>query len=155
MKKQILNKNDISILLKKIRVGRISTVNPDGFPYSVPVHFVFSGDSIFAHGSPKGQKINNLEANPKVCFQVDEMLSIIYAEDISTCCNVSTGYVSVLAFGEAFVVKDMAKKREVLRLIVDKYTPELAKLPMPEEKVAITGVIEIKIASISGKTIER
>ena len=155
MPKRKLDRNEINAFLSKAQVGRISTINADGFPYTVPVHFVHVGDSIFIHNLLKGQKIDNLKANKKVCFEADEMSSLYYKADIKTSCNVGTNYMSVIAFGEATLIEDAVKKREVLNLIVEKYTPEFVKLPMPEEKIAITGIIEINILNMSGKTIEK
>ena len=55
------------------KVGRIGTLNLDGTPYIVPVHFVLHKDKIYIHGLSKGQKNENIRSNNNVCFEVDCM----------------------------------------------------------------------------------
>ena len=62
MKTHQLSQDEIHALLIKSLTGTISTIGPDGVPYSVPVHFVFLDGTICFHGLPAGQKLDNLKA---------------------------------------------------------------------------------------------
>ena len=39
----------------------------------LPVHFVYFDGKIFVHGLPKGQKIENIAADPRVSFCVEKL----------------------------------------------------------------------------------
>jgi nitroimidazol reductase NimA-like FMN-containing flavoprotein (pyridoxamine 5'-phosphate oxidase superfamily) len=150
MKTHALAKEQIEGLLNKAQVGRIATQNPEGYPYVVPVHFVYHNGKIYIHGLPKGQKIENIINNPKVGFEIDEMLDLKY-DGVEIGCDVNTEFNSVIAIGNAAILKDLADKREVLNKIVDKYTPHLSGKELPEGMVLGTAVIEIATMECTGK----
>lgn len=148
MKQNQLSAEAVAELMNKQLVGHLATQNADGFPYVVPVHFVFAGNEIYIHGLNAGQKLANIRANDKVCFEVDEMDSLILDENA---CDVNTKYQSVVAFGKATLVDDVAGKIAALDKIVAKYTPQLAGQQYPENMLKGTGVIRITVESITGK----
>lgn len=148
MKQNQLTAEAVAQLMNKQAVGHLATQNADGFPYVVPVHFVFAGDSIFIHGLNRGQKLENIQANNKVCFEVEEMDSLILDEKA---CDVNTKYQSVVAFGTASLVGDSAEKVVALNKIVEKYTPQPAGQEYPDNMLKATGIIKIAIEQITGK----
>ena len=70
-----LNENQIEELLKKQVTGRIGC-HADGTTYIVPINYVYKDGYIYGH-SAAGKKIDMLRTNPKVCFQVDDIESIV------------------------------------------------------------------------------
>ncbi|WP_206610979.1 pyridoxamine 5'-phosphate oxidase family protein [Mariniphaga sediminis] len=150
MKKHQLNSTEIKQLLWTEKVGRLATLNSDGFPYVVPVHFAFYNDKIYIHGLPKGQKVENLKSNPHVCFEVDHMSGLIMHEDP---CHVNTAYQSVVIMGLAKLIEE--EKEIILNQIVNKYTPTLSGKKLPAKMINVTSVIEIKIKECTGKYYEK
>lgn len=148
MKQNQLSAEAVEELMNKQLVGHLATQNADGFPYVVPVHFVSLANEIYIHGLNAGQKLANIRANDKVCFEVDEMDSLILDDKA---CDVNTKYRSVIAFGRATMVDDTAGKIAALDKIVAKYTPQLAGQSYPENMLKGTGVIRITVESITGK----
>ena len=73
MKTHQLPQSEVHALLNRSLTGSLSTIDSDGAPYSVPIHFVFLDGAIYFHGLPAGQKLDNLKADPRVCFSVYEM----------------------------------------------------------------------------------
>ena len=100
MKTHQLSQDEIHALLIKSLTGTISTIGPDGVPYSVPVHFVFLDGTICFHGLPAGQKLDNLKANPHVCFTVYEMLGLLFDSNEKPC-ETNTAYISAVIQGKA------------------------------------------------------
>lgn len=148
MKQHQLSAEAVEALMTKQWVGHLATQNGDGFPYVTPVHFVFTGTEILIHGLNCGQKVANIQANEKVCFEVEEMDSLIMDEKA---CDVNTKYQSVIAFGTAAMVENTAEKIEALNKVVGKYTPQLSGQEYPENMLKATGIIKITIESITGK----
>ena len=149
MKQHQLSTEEIKDLLTTTEVGRIATLNSNGFPYVVPVHYVLLENKIYIHGLIKGLKISNLLANEKVGFEIDEMGEII--PDNAQVCDTNTAFKSVIILGTAKMVEDVANKHKVLDAIVAKYTPQLSHLEYPEKMIRATGIIEITPQETTGK----
>ena len=148
MRKHQLSEEEITKLLTKQPVGNLATINENGYPYVVPVHFTYHEGKIYIHGLPKGQKINNIQANEKVCFETYFMKGFILDEKP---CDVNTEYESVVIMGTAAIVDDFDLKEAVLNKIVKKYTPHLEGTKMPDNVIRGTGVIEVTIEECTGK----
>ena len=70
-------KNEISLdavkeLLHCSRRGILAVNGDDGYPYAVPVNYLYDEDTqkIFFHGAKAGYKVDALKACDKVCFTV-------------------------------------------------------------------------------------
>lgn len=149
MKQHQLSKDEIQEVLLNGQTGCIGTHNENGYPYVVPVHYVVYEDRIYIHGLIKGQKIDNLRRNNKVCFEVDEMGEII--PDNENPCDTNTAFRSVVILGTARMIDDRAMKEAILKMIVLKYTPQLSHLSFPENMMKATGIIEINPIEVTGK----
>lgn len=66
-----LKKREIIDLLESQFIGRLGC-HLNGETYVVPVNFVYQNNVIYVH-SAEGKKIKMLRANPRVCFQIDEI----------------------------------------------------------------------------------
>jgi len=150
MKHHQLEISQINALLHHAQVGHFATISPMGYPYVLPVHFVYYKSMIYIHGLPQGQKIDYLTQNPKVGFEVDEMVGLIYGAELAAC-DINTEYSSVIIQGRARVLTDRVKQHQVLHQIVAKYAPDYSSQPLPAPMVAGTAIIEITIDSCTGK----
>ncbi len=148
MKKHQLNEEQITEILIKAPVGNIATINENGYPYVVPVHFIYHDSKVYIHGLPRGQKISNISVNKKVCFEVYNMKGLILDE---APCDVNTEYESVVIMGTATIIKDYELKGIVLNKIVEKYTPHLDGIKLPDNMMRGTGLIEVNIEECTGK----
>jgi nitroimidazol reductase NimA-like FMN-containing flavoprotein (pyridoxamine 5'-phosphate oxidase superfamily) len=69
-----LNASQIDEVLRSEVVGRIGCI-AQGWPYIVPVTYVYDGEHVYAHSS-EGMKLRAMRADPLVCFQVDQIRSM-------------------------------------------------------------------------------
>lgn len=67
-----ISRVEASELLANSKIGRLGCADERG-PYVVPVNYVFDGENIYVHSLP-GRKLAALQANPKACLQVDEII---------------------------------------------------------------------------------
>jgi pyridoxamine 5'-phosphate oxidase family protein len=62
------------------RLGRLATIAPDGFPQNNPVGFWVNAElgtiDIGGHALGASRKFHSVQANPKVSFVVDDILSL-------------------------------------------------------------------------------
>ena len=148
MKEHPLTAEQIDSLLDAVQVGHLATLGENGFPYVTPVHFVRMNGRVYFHGLAAGQKLKNLRADSKVCFEVEGPHQFIQAD---TPCDTNTAYESVIITGHAAVVEDPAVKIAALDAVVAKYTPQHAGAVYPANMLKMTAVVEITISEITGK----
>lgn len=118
MRKQSRKMEDSEALeyLQKGEYGVISTIGEDGYPYGVPVNYVYKDGEIFFHCATTGHKIDNFNYSDKVSFCVVTESDVL--PDIF-----STRYRSVIAFGKISEVPE-EEKESVLELLVDRFSPD-------------------------------
>ena len=134
-------------LLENQSVGRLAMDN-NGKPYIVPLHYLYETGKIYFHSRKDGLKISCLLANPRVCFEVDELISISRG---AIACNFSTNYRSVLAFGTARIMEESAEKAAVTNRLVEKYAQGNSFKAPSEEAIANVAIVEISVTEMTGK----
>jgi nitroimidazol reductase NimA-like FMN-containing flavoprotein (pyridoxamine 5'-phosphate oxidase superfamily) len=144
--KEITNRREIDSILQKATVCRIGFIDHET-PYIVPLNFGYSNNCLYFHSAPKGRKIELLEKNPLVCFEVD-----IHHELITTGlpCQWSMNYESVIGYGTACFITDVEHKQKALHIIIDHYSPGSSYV-FPEKKLKEVTVIKIEISQMTGK----
>ena len=105
--------------LEEERVGVLGLFG-EGYPYAVPVNYVWLDGCVYFHGSGGGKKIRLLAANPNVTFTVFREHGTV-TDPVP--CHVDTAYFSVMLFGQAKRVTDFTEAAEALQAILDKLTP--------------------------------
>ncbi len=153
---EVTDPKEIQRILSSTNIGRLATNGQDGYPYIVAVNFVSLEGNIYFHCAPKGEKLDNLNRDPRVCFEVDVPLSYI---DIGLdpnrpICNLHQFYHCVIIRGEASVVKDNALKVDTLNALVAKHenSEDFKKVTSDMSGCKACEVIEIKPDSISAKS---
>ena len=109
--------------LNSERIGRISTIDRDGFSFIAPMNFVYFQDAVYIHGFPRGEKYSNLERNPKCGFEVDKELAFLpsYSFEPSTDASLTdTLYISIVTKGTAEPVTDTEEKAGALNALMEK-----------------------------------
>jgi PPOX class probable F420-dependent enzyme len=52
-------------------IGWLTTVGPEGRPYTVPVWFLWKDETVLIFSQPNKQKVRNLPKNPRVTLALD------------------------------------------------------------------------------------
>ena len=109
-------------LLARGVVGRLATADAGGQPYVTPLLYVWDGGEIWLHNAiVPGHLRANIEANPRVCFEVDDAGPVFAYGRFE--CDTSIAYESAIAFGRIRVVDDRAAKEAFCRALMSKYGP--------------------------------
>jgi len=152
---EIRSKEKIKEFLDKEHVGRIASIDKNGYPQIIPMNFVFLGDAIYMHSHTKGEKLENVTRNEKVGFEVDRELEFLpsYFEDPKDASLADTLYISVVIKGKGEIVKDRNEKTNALNGLMKKYQPEGKYEPISSEMEVLDEVAVIKITpdSMRGK----
>ena len=114
--------------------GTLAVNGDDGYPYAVPVNYVY------------GYKIEALKNSDRVCFSA--ILNSRVQQDMFT-----AAYQSVVAFGRASFVEDDAERRRILEQFIYKLSPDFVEGGMKFVDAAIgkTALICIDVEEIKGK----
>ena len=75
-KKQELSKEECIDILQSAKTAVLGVVGDDGYPYTVPINFVYANDKIYFHGAKNGHKIDAINKCNKVslCVVIKTML---------------------------------------------------------------------------------
>ena len=147
--RELKDKETIIAMLEKSAVGRMATVNQEGFPVIKPVNFLYWDGKIYLHSSKKGEKVRDIRRGSPVCFEVDEPIAYVSAK--GSACKASYYYRSIIIKGKASLVNHRVKKLKILERLMEKYQPEGGYGGILEEVFKKTAVIEITIQKITGK----
>ncbi|GAB4339556.1 MAG: pyridoxamine 5'-phosphate oxidase family protein [Candidatus Abyssubacteria bacterium] len=148
MKVWIENQQEMERILDRALVGRLGLVTDEG-PYIVPLNFAFANGRIYFHTGLEGRKLDAIRTQPRVCFEVDELLEIVPNEQA---CLFTAYYHSVIAWGTARLLEDDADKMNALELLLKKYGANASFEPPPKHALAIVSVCEIHIDTMTGKS---
>lgn len=125
-KYEIRSKEKIIQFLNTRPVGRISSIDVNGFPQVIPMNFVYAYDAIYMHSHPFGEKLDNIRRNAKVGFEVDQHVCFLpsYYFHPTDASQADTLYVSVVIKGAAEIVNDNEEKARALNALMEKYQKE-------------------------------
>jgi nitroimidazol reductase NimA-like FMN-containing flavoprotein (pyridoxamine 5'-phosphate oxidase superfamily) len=153
---EVTDPGEIRRILSTATIGRLATVGTDGYPYITPVNYVYTNACIYFHCALKGEKLDNIARDDKVCFQVDIPLAYIDlgGNPEGGACNLHQFYHCVIIRGRARVVPDGALKTAALNALVAAHEPDRAPAPVHEGMAAYKAcaVVEIRPETITAKS---
>ncbi|MDE6296667.1 MAG: pyridoxamine 5'-phosphate oxidase family protein [Muribaculaceae bacterium] len=142
--KQELSEEENIRILDEGKYAVVALSGDDGYPYSLPINYVYLENAIYIHSASEGHKIDAIKRNPKCSLCVVDRDDVVAEEFTSY-------FRSVIVFGKAVVVKDIEEKIKGLRLLCNKYSPGIN----PEEEInkfiKTVCVIRIDIERVTGK----
>lgn len=152
---EIRSAERIARFLDEEHVGRIATIDGDGYPQVIPMNFAYSGGSIYMHSHTRGEKLDNVRRNPRVGFEVDRELEFLpsYFEDPADASLADTLYVSVVVKGLGMIAEERAEKAAALNALMAKYQPEGRYEPIRPgmDVVDHVSIIRVTPESMRGK----
>jgi nitroimidazol reductase NimA-like FMN-containing flavoprotein (pyridoxamine 5'-phosphate oxidase superfamily) len=143
--KEITVKTEIESIIQQSMVCRLALFDGQA-PYIVPLCFGYSNDILYFHSAKEGKKVDILKRNNQVCFEFDIGTE---AKPGKAACDWGMAYQSVIGFGQALMVEDVAEKRKALELITTQYAGKVYKITDGTAKETL--VFKVEIFSMTGK----
>ena len=109
-KKQILTPEKSIEILKKGTSGVLALSGDDGYPYAVPLSYVYENSMLYFHGAKEGHKIDAIRTCDKASFCVVEQDHIVPPK-------YTTYYRSAIAFGRIRILEDEKEVRRAAWLL--------------------------------------
>jgi len=120
---QITDRGEMVRLLNSTSIGRLATLDAEGYPYVTPVNFVFHQGCVYFHSALRGEKLDNLARDSRVCFEVDAPLAYLEIDfnPEKNPCRAHQLYRCVIIRGRARLVPEGPLKTAVLNALLAKH----------------------------------
>jgi nitroimidazol reductase NimA-like FMN-containing flavoprotein (pyridoxamine 5'-phosphate oxidase superfamily) len=100
--------------------GRLATIGEDGYPYCVPMLYVWLDGEVCLHNAKaRGHLRASVDHNSRVCFEIDEPGEVFPYGRFE--CDTSVAFRSVILFGKVRVVEDTEAKQRFFEALMQKY----------------------------------
>ena len=142
---EIQEQDEIEEIIRNAKVCRLGMSVADQ-PYVVPLCFGYEPGALYFHSAGEGKKLDMLEENENVCFEIDIDHEIVEAENP---CDWGMNYRSVIGFGRATILEDDGLKRKGFDAIMRQYSS--GTYSYPDGEVKGTSIIKVDILSMTGK----
>ena len=141
--KQALSTEECVKILEKNTAG---VLGDDGYPYTVPVSYIYQDGKIWFHGARTGHKAESILRSDKVSFCVIDQ-DLVVPEELTTY------FRSVICFGRARMLEDEEEIRSCVRLLGSKYSKgyEDKTEASLARKLRVVGCVEITVEHMTGK----
>ena len=116
-RRQQLSPEECKRILAEGTSGVLAVRGDEGYPYAVPLSYVYEEGRLFFHGAAAGHRRDAVLRDPKASFCVIGGDRVVPEE-------YTTYFRSVIAFGRVRVVEDEAQKRAAIDLLARKYAPD-------------------------------
>ena len=145
-KRQQLSDEESIEILQTATSGTLALLVDGGYPYAVPISYVFSEGKLYFHSALSGHKVDAIRGCDRASFCVvaqDDVKPALY----------TTFFRSVIAFGRIHIVDDEAEKLAAARLLGNRYNPhqDEALQKELENGLARMLVIRLDIEHLTGK----
>ncbi|MCH5162233.1 MAG: pyridoxamine 5'-phosphate oxidase family protein [Clostridiales bacterium] len=146
-KNQRLTETECVEILHRNTAGVLAVLGDEGYPYAVPMSYVYDGEALYFHCAKSGHKLDAIKSCDKVSFCVidqDEVVPQKY----------TTHFRSVVLFGRASILNNDEEVLSAIGKLAIKYHPTDSKrnrdIAIKKEYSAMC-IIKIDIAHMTGK----
>lgn len=116
-KKQALPPEECISVLERGTSGVLALLGDGGYPYAVPLSYVFDEGRLYFHCAKAGHKLDAIQQDGRASFCVVEQDKVVPEE-------YTTYFRSVIVFGSIRILKDAAGMREAVEKLAVKYAPD-------------------------------
>ena len=114
--RQQLSSEECKRILGRCTSGVLALTGDGGYPYAVPLSYVYADGVIIFHSAVEGHKVDAIRRDNRCSFCVIEQDDIKPAE-------FTTYFRSVIAFGRIHILEDTDENMQALRLLGHRYSP--------------------------------
>ncbi|HIV03490.1 MAG TPA: pyridoxamine 5'-phosphate oxidase family protein [Candidatus Aphodoplasma excrementigallinarum] len=145
--RQALPKEECEQILRRGSSGVLALYGDGGYPYAVPLSYVYENGKLLFHCAKAGHKIDAIRHSAKASFCVIDQDHVVPEE-------YTTYFRSVIVFGEVRVLEEEAEKRAAVEALAIKYAPQDtagSRRRAIEQEWAPLCMLELSVAHMSGK----
>lgn len=114
--RQTLTQEECNGVLGRGTSGVLAVTGDGGYPYAVPLSYVWEDGKVYFHCAAAGHKLDAIRADDRASFCVIDRDQIVPEE-------YTTYFRSVIVFGRTRVLDDPREKRHAIEVLAEKYRP--------------------------------
>jgi hypothetical protein len=146
--KQQLPEEACTAILKEAYRGFLSVIGEGGYPYCIPINFVYADGHLYFHSALEGHKIDALKECDKACFTV-------IGEPVLEPNDWWYHVKSVICRGRISFIQDEDEHLSKLKLLGAKYFPEGYNMTDDIRKNGPrAAILDFRIEHMSGKQVK-
>ena len=115
-KRQQLTESESISILEKGTSGTLALLGDGGYPYAVPISFVYHEGKLYFHSALSGHKVDAIRNCDKASFCVIDQ-DEVHGE------RYTTYFRSVIAFGRIHIIEDEKGRLTAAKLLGNRYNP--------------------------------
>ena len=112
--KQALTQEECNEVLARGTSGVLAVTGDGGYPYAVPLSYVWEDGKLYFHWAMSGHKLDAIRADNRASFCVVDQDQVMPEE-------YTTYYRSVIVFGRVRVLDDPQEKRRAIEALAQRY----------------------------------
>ena len=116
-KRQELPLEECESILQRGTSGVLALSGDDGYPYAVPLSYVYENGKLYFHSAKDGHKVDAVCRNPKASFCVVDKDCVMPE-------SYTTYFRSVIVFGTIRILETDPEIRDAVQKLALKYAPE-------------------------------
>ncbi len=114
--KQALSAEECDAVLERGTSGVLAVTGEGGYPYAVPLSYVWRDGKLYFHCAAAGHKLDAIRADSRASFCVIDRDEVVPEE-------YTTYFRSVIVFGRCRELDDRLEKRRAIEALAEKYRP--------------------------------
>ena len=133
-------------ILRRNTAGVLAVLGDEGYPYTVPLSYVYEDRTIWFHCAKSGHKLDAIKSCDKVSFCVVDRDQVVPEE-------YTTYFHSVIAFGRAEIAEG-DESLAAIQALADKYHPTAGRAIRDAaiaESLSILCMVRINVEHLTGK----
>lgn len=145
-KRQELAQEESITILQKATSGTLALLGDNGYPYAVPISYVYHEGKLYFHSAVEGHKVDAIRQCDKASFCVIEQ-DEVHPE------RYTTFFRSVIAFGKIHIIEDETEKLQMARMLGNRYNPDQDEALQKELENGLARMLMIRfdIEHLTGK----
>lgn len=114
--KQELDQEEVEKILASGQYGILAVSGADGYPYTVPLNYLYQQGKFYFHSAKEGHKLSALISDNRVSFCVVDKADLVEEE-------YTTYFRSVVAFGRIRLIEEEEEREKWMRELALKFRP--------------------------------
>lgn len=124
--RQQLPVEEAEAILKRNTSGVLAVAGDEGYPYAVPLSYLYDGGRLIFHSAKEGHKLDAIRRCGKASFCVIDRDDVVPEE-------YTTYFASVIAFGTVREIDDPTEMRRAAMALGARYAPDADEKNTAEE----------------------
>lgn len=137
-KRQQLSEEATIEILQRATAGTLALCGDNGYPYAVPISYVYADGKLYFHSALNGHKVDAIKNCDKASF------CVIAKDDVQPA-EYTTFFRSVIAFGRIHIIEDESEKLETARLLGNRYNPNQEEALQREIEKGLSRMLMIRL----------